>query len=55
MSESGTRLHILNALKVGVTIEEIMEVPKLCVAHGVLKRSESLQPEQVAPCFGHDE
>jgi alkylhydroperoxidase/carboxymuconolactone decarboxylase family protein YurZ len=31
----GTRLHIKNALKAGATVEEIMEVLKLCVVQGV--------------------
>ena len=31
----GTRRHIKNALKAGATMEEIMEVLKLCVAQGV--------------------
>lgn len=31
----GTRRHIENALKAGATMEEIMEVFKLCVAQGV--------------------
>jgi alkylhydroperoxidase/carboxymuconolactone decarboxylase family protein YurZ len=35
MYAPGTRRHIRNALKVGATVEEIMEVLKLCVAQGV--------------------
>lgn len=35
MYAPGTRRHIQGALKAGATIEEIMEVLKLCVAHGV--------------------
>ena len=35
MYAPGTRRHIRNALKAGATVEEIMEVLKLCVAHGV--------------------
>ena len=35
MYAPGTRRHIHNALQAGATIEEIMEVLKLCVAHGV--------------------
>jgi alkylhydroperoxidase/carboxymuconolactone decarboxylase family protein YurZ len=35
MYAPGTRRHIRNALKAGATIEEIMEVLKLCVAQGV--------------------
>ena len=35
MYAPGTRRHIHNALNVGATMEEIMEVLKLCVAHGV--------------------
>jgi alkylhydroperoxidase/carboxymuconolactone decarboxylase family protein YurZ len=35
MSAPGTRRHIQNALKAGVTVEEIKEVLKLCVAQGV--------------------
>jgi alkylhydroperoxidase/carboxymuconolactone decarboxylase family protein YurZ len=31
----GTRRHIKNALAAGATMEEIMEVLKLCVAQGV--------------------
>jgi alkylhydroperoxidase/carboxymuconolactone decarboxylase family protein YurZ len=35
MYAPGTRRHIKNALTTGATMEEIMEVLKLCVAHGV--------------------
>ena len=35
MYAPGTRRHIQNALKAGATMEEIMEVLKLCVAQGV--------------------
>ena len=35
MYAPGTRRHIRGALKAGATMEEIMEVLKLCVAHGV--------------------
>lgn len=35
MYAPGTRRHIRNALKAGATVEEIMEVLKLCVAQGV--------------------
>jgi len=35
MYAPGTRRHIRNALKVGATMEEVFEVLKLCVAHGV--------------------
>ncbi len=35
MYAPGTRRHIKSALKLGVTIEEIMEVLKLCVVQGV--------------------
>jgi alkylhydroperoxidase/carboxymuconolactone decarboxylase family protein YurZ len=35
MYTPGTRRHIKTALAVGATAEEIMEVLKLCVAHGV--------------------
>ena len=35
MYAPGTRRHIRNALQAGATIEEIMEVLKLCVAQGV--------------------
>ena len=35
MYAPGTRRHIRSALKTGATLEEIMEVLKLCVAHGV--------------------
>jgi alkylhydroperoxidase/carboxymuconolactone decarboxylase family protein YurZ len=35
MYAPGTRRHIQSALKVGATMEEIMEVLKLCVVHGV--------------------
>ena len=35
MYAPGTRRHIKNALKAGATIEEIMEVLKLCVVQGV--------------------
>lgn len=34
MYAPGTRRHISHALKAGATIEEVMEVLKLCVAHG---------------------
>ncbi len=33
--EPGTRRHIKNALKAGATVDEIMEVLKLCVVQGV--------------------
>ena len=35
MYAPGTRRHIRAALKLGATVEEIMEVLKLCVVHGV--------------------
>jgi alkylhydroperoxidase/carboxymuconolactone decarboxylase family protein YurZ len=35
MYAPGTRRHIRNALKAGATMEEIMEVLKLCVAQGI--------------------
>ena len=35
MYAPGTRRHIKAALKLGATIEEIMEVLKLCVAQGI--------------------
>jgi alkylhydroperoxidase/carboxymuconolactone decarboxylase family protein YurZ len=35
MYAPGTRRHIKNALKAGATIEEIMEVLKVCVVQGV--------------------
>jgi alkylhydroperoxidase/carboxymuconolactone decarboxylase family protein YurZ len=35
MYAPGTRRHIRNALKAGATMEEIMEVLKLCVVQGV--------------------
>ena len=35
MYPPGTRRHIKAAIKLGATIEEIMEVLKLCVIHGV--------------------
>jgi len=35
MYEPGTRLHIKNALRAGATVEEVMEVLKLCVVQGV--------------------
>jgi alkylhydroperoxidase/carboxymuconolactone decarboxylase family protein YurZ len=35
MYAPGTRRHIQNALKAGASIEEIFEVLKICVAHGV--------------------
>lgn len=35
MYAPGTRRHIQNALKAGATPEEIFEVLKICVAHGV--------------------
>jgi len=35
MYAPGVRRHIKAALKAGATVEEIMEVLKLCVAHGV--------------------
>ncbi|HTP98330.1 MAG TPA: carboxymuconolactone decarboxylase family protein [Casimicrobiaceae bacterium] len=35
MYAPGTRRHVRNALKAGATIEEIMEVLKLCVVQGV--------------------
>jgi alkylhydroperoxidase/carboxymuconolactone decarboxylase family protein YurZ len=35
MYAPGTRRHIVNALKAGAMVEEVMEVLKLCVAQGV--------------------
>ncbi len=35
MYAPGTRRHVRNALKAGASIEEIFEVLKICVAHGV--------------------
>ena len=35
MYAPGTRRHIKSALKLGATVEEIMEVLKLCVVQGV--------------------
>jgi alkylhydroperoxidase/carboxymuconolactone decarboxylase family protein YurZ len=35
MYAPGTRRHIKGALQVGASLEEIMEVLKLCVAHGI--------------------
>jgi len=35
MYAPGTRRHIRNALKAGATVEEVMEVLKLCVVQGV--------------------
>ncbi len=35
MYEPGTRRHIRGALRAGASVEEIMEILKLCVAHGV--------------------
>ena len=35
MYAPGTRRHIHNALKAGASVEEIFEVLKICVAHGV--------------------
>ncbi len=35
MYAPGTRRHIKGALRAGATVEEILEVLKLCVAHGV--------------------
>ena len=35
MYAPGTRRHIRSALKLGATVEEIMEVLKLCVVQGV--------------------
>jgi alkylhydroperoxidase/carboxymuconolactone decarboxylase family protein YurZ len=35
MYAPGTRRHIQTALKLGATIEEIKEVPKICVAQGI--------------------
>jgi alkylhydroperoxidase/carboxymuconolactone decarboxylase family protein YurZ len=35
MYAPGTRRHIKNALKAGATVEEIMEVLKLCVVQGI--------------------
>jgi alkylhydroperoxidase/carboxymuconolactone decarboxylase family protein YurZ len=35
MYAPGTRRHIKGALKAGASVEEIMEVLKICVAHGV--------------------
>jgi len=35
MYAPGTRRHIKAAFKLGATMEEVMEVLKLCVVHGV--------------------
>ena len=35
MYAPGTRRHIRNALKAGATMEEVMEVMKLCVVQGI--------------------
>jgi alkylhydroperoxidase/carboxymuconolactone decarboxylase family protein YurZ len=35
MYAPGTRRHIQSALKLGATMEEIMEVLKICVAQGI--------------------
>ena len=35
MYTPGTRRHIQSALKLGATVEEIMEVLKICVAAGM--------------------
>ena len=35
MYAPGTRRHIQSALKLGATVEEIMEVFKICVAAGM--------------------
>jgi alkylhydroperoxidase/carboxymuconolactone decarboxylase family protein YurZ len=35
MYAPGTRRHIQSALKLGATMEEIMEVFKICVAQGI--------------------
>ena len=35
MYAPGTRRHIQTALKLGVTVEEIMEVLKICTAQGI--------------------
>ena len=35
MYAPGTRRHIRAALKLGATVEEIMEVLKICVAQGL--------------------
>ena len=35
MYAPGTRRHIQSALKLGATVEEIMEVLKICVAQGI--------------------
>jgi alkylhydroperoxidase/carboxymuconolactone decarboxylase family protein YurZ len=35
MYAPGTRRHIQTALKLGATIDEIMEVLKICVAQGM--------------------
>jgi len=35
MYAPGTRRHVRNALAAGASVEEVMEVLKLCVAHGV--------------------
>jgi alkylhydroperoxidase/carboxymuconolactone decarboxylase family protein YurZ len=39
MYAPGTRRHIKAALKLGATIEEIMEVLKLCVVQGASRRA----------------
>ena len=45
MYAPGTRRHIRNALQAGATMEEIMEVLKLCVVQGV----QALQPGRADP------
>ena len=48
MYAPGTRRHIKNALKAGATMEEIMEVVKLCVVQG----SSDFQPGSADPRGG---
>ena len=36
MYAPGTRRHIQTALKLGATVEEIMEVFKICVSQGLM-------------------
>ena len=56
MYAPGTRRHIKAALTVGATMEEVMEVLKLCVVQGVqaCNLGEPILKEEVANLSGED-
>ena len=52
MYAPGTRRHIQSALKLGATMEEIMEVLKICVAQG-MQASQSRHPHSCGGASTH--